>query len=322
MYVTSYDELAREIDHRREHREEIRASMNAFAKARYGVRDMHSLVARHIPFQEDGFPAAVLARQIASVCAEDVAFELGARRLACAPLVLTFTRDSFTKNNHDKLHRVKVPWIEWSKKGNLVLEFERLSPCSNDQLEAIPLDRIGTVTAVSLPEHHLALRAAAGMRGEVKDVFPLTSTMLHRATNRPEFVYREIEERERRISVSATDPLENRDRPPASWYYPYYLSWFLDGTLVLFETYDNPLGDVAHAKSLFERTMQDVTIATGYSPLVVKVPPLSKDMLYCNRHLLGCANAWERLEEVTSGTCMDDTVTFFRTIAEAAIAFR
>jgi dihydroorotate dehydrogenase len=92
--------------------------------------------------------------------------------------------------------------------------------------------------------------------------------------------------------------------------------------MVLFETYDNPLADVPQAKKMFEQAVDEVKRGTGHVPLVVKIPPLSMDMLYCNRHFLDNRDALSAVRESTEGTDMGDTVRDFRTIADAVIQYR
>jgi hypothetical protein len=75
-------------------------------------------------------------------------------------------------------------------------------------------------------------------------------------------------------------------RPPSHWYYPIYLSLFLTGEIILFETYENPNGGVPEAKILFEKAMIEVETGTGFLPLVVEIPPLTPSLLQCNRGVL------------------------------------
>ncbi len=322
MYLTSYDELQRALEQRRKRSEEIRESANAFAQHRYGIENMLGIVEQSFGFMHKDRSYAFLARQIASVCAEDIAFETGARLMGVEPATVSFVRDAFTRSNHDKLHRVRMPWISWSKKGNLVLAHERICARTNDELEATPLDRIICANGVTLPAYHEDLRTRVGMRGLLSDVSAVQQELLSAARYRPGYLFREVCGKEHKHVLVPGEEIQERDRPPASWYYPLYLSWFLDGSLVLFETYDNPMGDVVHAKSLFERTMQDVTNGTGFAPLIVKIPPLSKEMLYCNRHFLDEKGGINAVAREAAGVPKNDTVALFQAIAESIIRFR
>jgi hypothetical protein len=111
MYITSFDELARALEERRQMSELIAERHHSFMLKRYGIDLLRHAPPKIPDFGNKGQPLAVLARQIASLCMEDVAFEIVARAGGCVPLTLTFVRDAFTVSNHDKLHRVDVPWI-------------------------------------------------------------------------------------------------------------------------------------------------------------------------------------------------------------------
>lgn len=323
MYITSKDALQRALSERISRREEARNRVNEFVRTGYGIPAMTEILPRFFSFLHQEEPVAFLARQVASMCVEDVAFEVGARSLGLQPVVVPFGQDTFTKDNHDKLHRVKIPWTSWSKKGHLVLAHERICQGSNDDIEGLPLDRIICGNGESLPRFHQGLRARANITAATTDVSPLHTFLLTNAPSRPQFIFRETAGgRVEKRSLAESDLILTRDRPPASWYYPYYLSWFIDGTMVLFETYDNPIGEVCYAKAMFEKAMHIVTAETGFVPLVVKIPPLSKDMLYCNRHFLEKSDSVQSIAHKAAGVEVKDTVAFFRSIADAAIAFR
>jgi len=87
-------------------------------------------------------------------------------------------------------------------------------------------------------------------------------------------------------SYSLADARNLTVRPCADWYYGMYLSMFLNGSMILFETYDNETGGVPKIRAKFEREMESIKSAVGVYPIVVKIPPLTKDMLHVNKHLL------------------------------------
>lgn len=320
MYITSYDALQRALSDRACRREEIRDRVNSFVQSTYGIETMTGILPKFFSFLEKEEPVGFLARQIASVCIEDIAFQVGVHSLGLQPVTAPFGRDSFTSKNHDKLHRIKIPWISWSKKGNMVLAHERACTRNSEELEGVPLDKIVCHDGSILPDFHTNLRKKACLIESTSDVSLLHSYMLAQARNRPRFVYRETANREEKVALVEGAIVEARDRPPASWYYPYYLSWFVDGSMVLFETYDNPLAEVPHAKMLFEKAMSHVAIGTGFMPLVVKIPPLSKEMLYCNRHMLE-GNRVQAIAEQAIRVDKADTVVFFQSIAESVTRF-
>ncbi|MES2225915.1 MAG: hypothetical protein V4480_03870 [Patescibacteria group bacterium] len=203
----------------------------------------------------------------------------------------------------------------------MLTQYVRASSDSNAVLEGVPLDGIICEDGVTLPDYHHELRQKAGMCGPVGDVSRFHTYMLEQARNLPEFVYRINGRSEVRHVLGLDRAILERDRPPSFWYYPYYLSWFMDGTLVMFETYDNPLGGVAQAKDMFERVVRELYEGIGFLPLVVKIPPLSKDMLWCNRHFLEHGDDGT-LAQAAARLPYGDTVQCFQSIAETVISFR
>ncbi len=323
MYVTSVKELYRIIAERRRECAKIRSVWNRFIEQRYGIRDIDRIVGEY--FSSDGvdYPIGFLARQIASICTEDITFNLLAEALGFTPLTATFTRDSFSADNGEKLSRINVPWISWSYRSRAyALQYERLTPLTNEDLEGIPLDRIKIDMRGMLPDVHANLRQRTMPRAIVRDASELHARLLKLSTRKPAQIFREVNGRERRLELRESESIEDRDRPPASWYYPMYLSWFLDGSMVLFETYDNPHKDVLRAREAFMGAVGEIWRATNYTPIIVKVPPLSREMLFCNRHIL--ENGEGALSVLKNGIPLhlDDTVLISEIIAQKAIHFR
>lgn len=317
MYITSESELREALAERREKRPLVRARAAEFLRETYGFPETMTILPPPLRDAE-GPPVAVLARQIASVCGEDVAFEVAAEALGLRPMALTFFRDSFTKDNHDKLHRVEVPWSERSvRKGTPMVAYERLSARSNLELDGVPLHAIACANGKALTRVHREFRRAARLRAITYDVSHVHRDALARTTRRPSYVFRYGGNAapEERHSLYEGDAVFPADRPPAEWYYPYYFSWFLDGTMVIFETYDNPIASVAGARDLFGESVRRIVDATGFTPLVVKIPPLSYEMLRCNRHLLWDARAMTTIREQASRLSRNDTVELMSSIA-------
>lgn len=321
-YITSRDQLIAELSSRASKRAEIRASVSSFIQNQYGIEDLFGILDRFFSGIGSGEPHAILARQVASISTEDLSFTVGAKALGLSPLTIPFGRDSYTSRNHDKLHRVKIPWTSWSKKGNLIIEYERATRMTNAEIEGSPLDRIEVPFCGNLVSYHANLRELVTGERPNFDVSSLYVDFLRASSKKPEFVFREHNGREMRTRPDHGLILD-RDRPPASWYYVLYLSWFIDGSLILFETYDNPLSEVIHAKSLFEDTVRKIVDGTGIAPLIVKIPHLSMDMLYCNRHILRDGKtALLKLSKTAQSLDTTDTVSFFRHLADQVIGYR
>ena len=202
-------------------------------------------------------------------------------------MTLSFYRDAYSPENHDKRCRVRIPWLWHSKKGNMVVDGAYIASEPVSKIERKILGKIKTTSGLLLPHFHAMMRVAVfGHSNPTLDVSLLHAESLKRATRRPEMIYRDIRGYDRIGAIDSMDESLECYRPPASWYYPLYLSWFLNGSMVLLETYENPDGGVPEAKKLFEQTMFTVQSATGFLPLVVEIPPLTPEMLYCNRHLI------------------------------------
>lgn len=80
MYITSADGLRQELEHRRTRREEIREKTRAFLLRRYGLEEIPNILPPPIWQEAQSKTVAILARQVASVCIEDITFEVGAKK--------------------------------------------------------------------------------------------------------------------------------------------------------------------------------------------------------------------------------------------------
>lgn len=329
-YVSLVGEFNKTLNCRRDKRVLARQAVDAFIEKQYGIACFTHLVHTHLPLSAQaamcrGQTIGLLARQVPGICAEDVAMYILCRKLGLFPLALSFTRDTFVTMNHDKRHRVKIPWVEWSKKNNRVVRFEDISTEGIVSIERRRLDSIPVKNASSLIEYHRSLRHQVFNGSyEMDDVSRFHGELLARATrNPPESVYREVNGKDRLVKGAYT-PDEARAlivRPPSEWYYPLYLSMFATGEIVLLETYENPDGGVPEAKRLFEETMDGLARAYGWMPLVVQTAPLCLDMMFCNRHLLQTPGSVEKLcdqvvlsHETTHGAS--------RHFADMAVMFR
>ncbi|TAK57586.1 hypothetical protein EPO17_01555 [Patescibacteria group bacterium] len=331
-YVNYVGHLPEVLKRRRSDKYSVRLSVDAFIDKKYGISDFTALVHSHLPTSVQEAIASnvesvgVLARQVPGICAEDVAMYLLCRKLGLFPLALSFTRDTFVAVSHDKRHRVKVPWVRWSKSTNLIVEYEDISARSINCIERQRLDKIVVNGGGFLPQYHEQVRHHV-FNGSypMGDASKLHGELLARATRaRPDAVYRtDARDGERLVRGSYTED-EARTlvvRPPSEWYYPLYLSMFMDGSLVLLDTYENSDGGVPEAKALFEKTMRQIADGCGWMPLVIQTAPLCLDMMFCNRHLLSVPNATETLCE-RARLWHSTTYDASRHFADMAIMFR
>jgi len=308
----------------------VRSYVDTFIEKRYGIPGFSDLVLSSLPLPAQeaiarGQSVGVLARQVPGICAEDVAMYLLCRKLGLLPLALSFTRDTFVTMSHDKRHRVKIPWVEWSKSHNPIVKYEDISVGGIANIERHRLDSIPVKNASSLIGYHESVRQQVFNDSyPIGDVSKFHGELLARATcHLPDAVYRVVGKMDTLVSGSYTAE-EARTlvvRPPSEWYYPLYLSMFVTGDLVLLDTYENPDGGVPEAKALFERTMGSLVREYGWMPLVVQTAPLCLDMMFCNRHLLTTPGSAEILHD-RARLWHSTTYDASRHFADMAVTFR
>lgn len=318
------EELNEELKRRKVLKGEIQNKLDNWIKIKYGIENFSRKFSTYFSVSAETQTVAVLARQIASVSTEDVACFIGTRLLGMKPVVATFFTDSFSSQNGDKRSRVKINWTSWSKKGNLIKTYEHLAIKSMDKLEHMLLNRIITIYGNNIPDFHLSLRSKFfGDSDCCLDVGALQKTFLLEATNKPTYWYIENENGYAKRSADMSK-IEQAVRPPADWYYPYYLSWFLDGSMVLLETYDNPNDDVPEIKDSFVNAMNLIHNNVGVYPLVVRTPILSSDMLSLNRHLLEKPKSLDELEQSAKRLDIENASLpyVFRSVADMVMAYR
>ncbi|MDP3997798.1 MAG: hypothetical protein Q8P73_04845 [bacterium] len=290
MYVNSRARLAELLEERKGNRERIRQRINEFAAGLYGIEDFMSLVQKHFgSFRAEDICYGTLCRQVVSIMAEDVATYLACPLLGLRPLAMQFVRDVFIKDNPDKLRRIKLPWVSWSKKGNMVMRHERVVSETNEELQSKAFTHITTTGGETLLDYHGRLRRRVfGDSYDTGDVSAFWRDCMFSAARKPSGVYRLLPDgREEKVGWDRADPVRDDLRPAASWYYPLFCCLFLDGDWVLLETYED-LGNSAKGREIkqgFERWASILEQTVGYSPLVLQLPCDTKTMYY-NRHLL------------------------------------
>lgn len=304
-YLQTVDEIFAAVEERQKNKKSIRVKLSQWIEQKYGISNYWELMANLLPELNSPKPISVLPRQITSISTEDIAFEVVSRKVGLTPMPFSFTADSFTTKNHDKVGRVKIAWIKRGRKGTITAQNENLTNQSLDQFNRQRLNSIRLSTGELLSSYHEKLASAVfGQNRLTRDASRIHHSLVKAATKKPTEAYLEINHKEERVltnRISSKTWENDIVRPPSSWYYPLYFSWFLDGSLVMFETYENPLGEVFEAKKLFLRTVDELVGTTGVKPLVVEIPPLSADMLYHNTHIRDGGLPRTYLEESCSG---------------------
>jgi len=298
---------------------DVSIALNDYLASQFGIKVFSALVTRHFPNAERA-PIALLPRQILTPCIESISTVLLCEILGLNPLLGGFTTDTFHHASVDKSAALKTKEIQWrrTRDGNILLDQQTVQLTSEPlaSLSGRVIDSIKTKSGESLVDYHLDnLRGIIGP-SSTTDCWAFFYDCLITAERKPEFCFvRTSEDRVVRKPTLEIDfeTAEPRDiRPPASWYYPIMFSLFVD-KMILLETYENPRGSVSEARNLFQLTSQEILKATGHRPRVIEIPPLSKEMLFLNTHILKegpsaltrlRASAYELAQEVfsTNGT--------------------
>jgi len=317
-YIETINQLSEEIEARKMVRESIGASVDEWAQKTYGIDNFSFITKKYFsqPMNTNGNTVAFLARQITSIATEDVAFNIVCSGLGLKPATWHLLIDSFSTQNADKVARVKIPWIHYAKSGALCLSYERITAIKElNRLDGVALGGIRTEDGRLISQYHEDLRKKVFPENHFcGDVSGLHLKYLELASVKP---YGKA------FPINWPEVYPKQHRPSSEWYYPLYLCWFLDGTMALFETYDNPEGGVYEIKRVFQKTMDEIFKVVGFYPLVVRIPPLSKDMLYHNKHILDNPNALAEIAEKSRGV-VENTETvhdMFRKVGDIAIQY-
>lgn len=287
-YVTTEYALSEEITLRAERAPEIRDATDAFVAEAYGIADFSALRDAHF-YIDDGIerPLSVLARQVGTINGEDVAHYLGSIRLGLEPVLWSFVGDSYTGGNHNKKSLLKQTWIEGiNRHGEFITRVKNVANDPGD-VEKRPLGGIVCDSWQSLPDQHRALRErlfGSTYREIAADSF--LNYCLQATDNPPESIF--VKDRDGKYEERTFNRglLSREVRPPADWYYPLDMSCYLDGQVILCETYENPAKGVDGAKDKFLRAVSLVETNIGQGPLIVEIPPLSDRYLLYNERLL------------------------------------
>lgn len=268
------------------------SEVGKFIEDRYGIIDFDGIVERHFPSVR-GHHSALLPRQIMTPCTETIATILLCEVLNLSPLLGSFTTDTFSHGSVDKSAAVKVKSIAWRQTaaGNIICEptTTRLTIEPLEALSGSVIDSLQTDSTETVVEYHRKRLTYILGKDLVHDCSEFFSEILKSAKNKPDYCYvRNDHQKSIRVPTSEIDLASicpRNVRPPASWYYPIMFSLFVD-KLFLLETYENPRGNVSEAKELFSHTSNEILSATGRRPRVIEIPPLSKEMLFHNSHII------------------------------------
>ncbi len=328
-YVATEHALSEEITRRTERAPEIQAATDLFVSENYGIADFSALRDAHFSIDGDmERPVSILARQVGTINGEDVAHYLGSIRLGLEPVLWSFVGDSYTGGNHYKKSLLKQRWIEgFDRHGDFITTVKNVAIDPGD-VERRPLDDIICDDQRSLPDQHRALRERLfGNTYREVAADSLLSYCLQATDNPPESIF--VKDSDGKYVEQPFNPnlLCREVRPPADWYYPLDMCCYLDGRVILFETYENSEKGVDGVKEHFLEAVSFIEANIGQRPLIAEIPPLSDRYLQYNKRLLDDPEALL----VIAGTvdAVDNTMhaggisikEMFDQLAESALAY-
>ena len=278
MYTV--DELRREIERRRKDSQRLGRAVVDFCYREYGLRHFASRVA--VTMGESETFQVCLARQIPTANIEHLAAHALARWLTDAmgmparAVALGLRRDIFTLANPYKRSLVCIPWLGRGRRGPAV-RIDSIFPWL-ERLEGIILGRIVTREGQTLPAYHRTMRDRAFGDADVSvDLSAFHRDNLQHCAQLgkrellPRRVFLRKDEREEEQPVDPkrpAAPFPGGVRPPAEWYYLFYLMLFLDGRRALLST----VGDDEEVTGWFRDSIARIEAATGERPLIISTP--------------------------------------------------
>ena len=270
-YAVNGDRLRTDLQERRSASRDIKKRTDVWAEEEYGIPGFSGLVEEHLG-SSSGIEA-IVARHVPSIKIEDIMYYLGSRALGYEPKSISFSRDKFCSNNWSKLACVKIPWLIKERK-KLFIDHETIISSHPGTIEGKILADILTKEGIPLVQHHQELRDKLFGKYPVGDISVFFDRCIRLSIesgkyNAPVFVKVDGKEKKMDISQINLAKLAEMDiRPAAGWYYPLYLSFFLDGQRVLLETFDN----APEFQPTFHRTMERIIKGTGLKPLIIRPP--------------------------------------------------
>jgi hypothetical protein len=262
-------ELSLEVIRRRSARESIRNAVNAYCEKKFGIRDFFAIADKHFMKQTDDFQIC-LSRQVPTPNIEHLALYLAAREWGIVPTFLSLIRDTFPQKgiNEYKKSLISVPLVKKARNGGFAVNCQRVS--GEKVLQGMIFSELRSFCGKRLPDFHWDMLEKAIPEGEIekKDLSSFFSELFFEAKRcLPEFVFvrrGRYEKRFERSNCSITDDI----RPPADWYYFFYLMIFLDGFRGLASTVDEDLKVVRW----FEENNQKIKDICGFAPLILDTP--------------------------------------------------
>ncbi|MFA5961306.1 MAG: hypothetical protein WC848_01315 [Parcubacteria group bacterium] len=261
-------QIEKEVAARTNRRDQIRSSVNAYCAEEFGIKDFFAIADKHLPEQMGGFQVC-LVRQVPTPNVEHLATYLSAKAWGLEPVYMSLTRDSFPQQaaeNQYKKSLVNSPRMFHGRKG-ISVQHERL--VQDSVLQNIILADLRTKCGRKLPEVHWELMEKAihnpPQKLELAGFFQ--ELLMSSSKNLPRCVFVRQGRREK-IFYGCDLSEANDPRPPADWYYFFYLLLFVSGSRGLASTVDEDPEVIAW----FRESNQKIKNICGFLPLILDTP--------------------------------------------------
>lgn len=277
------ESLFQAVEQRRLQRDEIRKTINEYCLNEYGIHEFFSILDEHLlsKLRQDRLNMC-LVRQIPCQNIEHLAVSRLVKYLqkcghSASLASISFVRDSYLSKNEYKKSLLNLPILGRSRNGLLTVNFENiLNVRHRSNVEGRIFDEFRVVDGGKLVDYHLELRRKIfGSEDIVVDLSSFFKELAFQSVNNagkkhPKCLYVRQGTREVKNYYTMVDFLQGSDdpRPPADWYYFFYLLMFVDGTCSMVSTMDkDPI-----VVSWFKRNIEIINEICGCPPLIVDIP--------------------------------------------------
>ncbi len=281
--------LKREIEARKEKKDEIKKAVNNYCEENYGIEGFFEVVDKIFSPSENEFEVC-LARQVPTINIEHIGFNLLAQWLSQTTNIkvverpLSFVSDQYTHKNGYKKSLVRLQWLCRGRKGPFVRYESITKPKAGQTLSDLRVRNNGQ----TIPEFHGELRRKVFGENNTLDLSLFFETLVKRclesgSKNSPKHVYLLEKGYGLRVlssQISKQEIDELNIRPPADWYYFFYQLLFVDGSRGLVSTID----DDPIVGSWFQKARLQIKDICNFIPLIIPAPKKvekSEELLEC-----------------------------------------
>ena len=299
---------------------EICSKIDTWILEEYGIPHFSAMRTSFFGLRS-GETTLVLCRQIPSATVENLACRV-ISEILCLPVIYpSFVEDQFYCNNKEKKSYLHVLWADRGKKETLFFHGERIVEGRLDDWNGVPLSNIQTVAripGVTVPDFHYFLRRKVfGENDRITEVSEFNRLCVRCARKKPNEVFVYEEGKVHKRSIEEIDISKSHFRPPADWYYPLFHSWFLDGSMVMLENYEDE-GEGKGAQVLFENAVRKTKGETGFAPLVLKTSSHDR-LLSLPRKVIESPRALQEVTKRFSGKVTGNFTFIFESVADAIL---